>query len=74
MWLDLCILGSSGAACCRQIIRPIYSRRYYMYTLLPMEESRDGEVPKMIFFVHNILDTIDLRDDIVHWFRAQFYC
>jgi hypothetical protein len=34
-----------------------------------MEESRDGGVPKMIFFVHDTLDTIDLRDDIVHWLR-----
>ena len=41
--------------------------RKILYTA--MEESRDGEVPKMIFFVHNTLDTIDLRDDIVRWLR-----
>lgn len=43
----------------------VYKKILYTAT----EESRDGEVPKMIFFVHDTLDTIDLRDDIIRWLR-----
>ncbi|KAN0078665.1 hypothetical protein V8E54_005178 [Elaphomyces granulatus] len=41
--------------------------RKILYTA--MEESRDGEVPKMIFFVHDTLNTIDLRDNVVRWLQ-----